>query len=513
MSTGNDQLGRAVCDAAQDGEIVAPLGLIAVIAKLEKPLQALQDTDESWGIFEAFDQEFGFVRFSFTDNRAVPNTLIQPTDQLRYASLLRWLIRELRTLRQADDERHDKLVAIFVVAQMCDSACGLWDLLPDDIGENLDLLDYLKSLIASFAVAFNSRPGAQVPIWEGEAVEAFKRADAEDDWVAIIRGWELFRRQPLFANTLQMQSVRLLYRYSLVRLLDGVSNLSQTPVAMQLTGVLTVEQRLRLAISSENSRIQIAAMYRTLTDDRRPQSFTEPNETLLTELLLKVANDTSRWAAWMTVFAGYPAINLPLGKALAKVPDPAIDGYINSIRLYPKLIQPLQPVLAPDTGRRSVAECLQEFRANATPDRRKALWTCAHERWLQWDFNLADSNQNLTAISRSDLDYALVGYATECMCETEREVALNSIRAEVQTLEHHWHESFTDILSGWYRLLSRFQPYGHACSVAANREDWLTESRVYFPFEPSQNSYLMMMYNMMWPLTAQSAQNAAETAK
>jgi hypothetical protein len=254
-------------------------------------------------------------------------------------------------------------------------------------------------------------------------------------------------------------------------------------------------------------------MYRTLTDDRRPQSFTDSNSTLLIELLLKVANDTSRWAAWMKIFAGYPAINSPLGQALAKVPDSAIDGYINSIRLYPKLIQPLQPALAPDTGRRSVAECLQEFRANATPDRRKALWTCAHGRWLQWDFNLADSNQHLTAISRSDLDYALVGYASECMDETEREAALNSILAKVQTLEHHWHASLTDILSGWYRLLSQFQPYGHACNIVANGEDWLAEVRVYFPFEPSQNRYLMMMYNMTWPLTAQSAQNAAGTAE
>lgn len=510
MNTGNDQLAKAVRDAALDGEIVAPSGLIAAIAKLEKPLLALQDTDEGWAVFNAFDEEFGFVRFSF--NRAIPNAQIQPADQLRYASLLRWLIRELRTLRQADDERHDKIVATFIVAQMCDSNNGLWDLLPDNIGENVDLLDYLKSLIASFAVAFNSQPGAQVPIWEGEAVEAFRRADAEDDWVATINGWKLFHRQPFFPNTLQMQSVRLLYRYSFAHLLDGLSKLSQTPVAMQLAVALTIEKRFRLAIASDNPRIQIAALYRTLTDERGPQPLTDSDRVLLTELLLKVANDTPRWAAWMKVFVGYPAINLPLGRALAKVPDPAIDGYVNSIRLYPNLIQPLQPVLAPDAGRRSVAECLQEFRANATPERRKALWTRAHERWLQWDFNRADSNQHLTAISRSDLDYAVVGYASECTGVTEREAYLNSIRAEVQTLEDHWHESLMDILAGWYCLLSRLQVYGHACNVAANGEDWLTDSRVYFPFEPSQNRYFMMKYNMTWPLTAQSAQNAAETA-
>jgi hypothetical protein len=259
MTTGNDQLAKALRDAAQDGEIVAPSELIAAIAKLEKPLQALQDSDQARGVFEAFDKEFGFIRFSFMNNSAIPTTPIQPADQLRYASLLRWLVRELRTLRQADDERHDKIVAAFIVAQMCDSNSGLWDLLPNEIGENVDLLDYLKGLIASFAITFNSRPGAHVPIWEGEAVEAFKRADAEGDWVAVIRGWEQFRYQLFFANTLQMQSVRLLYRYSFSHLIEGSSNLRQTPVAMQLAGVLPVEQRLRLAIGSDNPHIQIAA--------------------------------------------------------------------------------------------------------------------------------------------------------------------------------------------------------------------------------------------------------------
>jgi hypothetical protein len=490
MITGNDQLAEALRDAAQDGAIEAPSGLIAAIAKLEMPLQALQVSDQAWEVFDAFDKEFGFVRSSFIANSAVPKSSIQPTDQLRYASLLRWLISELRTWRQADDQRHDKIVAVFVVAQMCDAANGLWDSLPNEISENLDLLDYLKGLIASFAVTFDARPGAQVPIWEGEAVEAFKRADAESDWVAVIRGLEQFRRQLFFANTLQIQVARLLYRYDFARFIDGLLKLRQTPVAVQLAGVLTIEQRLRLAIGSDNPHVQIAAMYRTLTDDRRPQSFTERDRNLLTELLLKVANDTLRWAGWMKVFARYPAVQLPLGQALAKVPDAAIDGYINSIWLYPKLVKF-------DAGRRSVAECLGEFRTSATPARRKALWTSAQQRWLQWDFNRADPNEHLTAINWSDLDYALVGYASECMDEAGRDAAMNSIRAEVQTLEHHWHGSFTDILTSWYRLFSRFQPYAHAYSVATNGEDWLLESRIYFPFEPSQNGYLM--YNMTWP--------------
>lgn len=264
---------------------------------------------------------------------------------------------------------------------------------------------------------------------------------------------------------------------------------------MLLAGVLTIEQKLRLGIGSDNPHIQIAVMYRTLTDDRRPQNLTDRDRDLITELLFKVANDALRWAGWMKVFVRYPALQLPLGRALANVPDTAIDGYVNSIWLYPKLA-------GRDPGRRSVAECLREFRANASPERRKALWACAHKRWLEWDFSRADPDQHLTAITWSDLDYALVGYASECLDEARRKAAMTSIRAEADTLEHHWHGSFTDILTAWYRLVSRFQPYAHAFSVLTNGEDWLPEGRNYWPFDPSQNRYLVMMYNVTSPVAA-----------
>ena len=488
--TGDADLAKAASQAMQDGAYTGPTALAAVVRGLAHPLQALQDEDQARELFEAFDTDFGFIRFSFSALRNVARAPIQPLDEQRYASLLRWLIHELRTSRRAEDPRYEKLVAAFVVAQMCDSHQGLWDLLPNDIGDSADLLDDLARLVGSFAVTFNARPGAKVPIWEGEAVEEFKRADAAGDWVAVIRGWQQFRHQLFFANTLQMQAVRLLHRFSFKHLVASLAHLRQTPVSMMLAGVLTIEQRLRLAIASDNPYIQIAVMYRTLTDDRRPQSLTDADQRLLTELLLKVANDAPRWTEWMKIFAGYPALQLSLGRALAKVPLAAIDGYFNSIWLYPK------PV-GPDVGRRSVAECLREFRATAAPEQRRALWTRAHERWLQWGFNRADPNQHLTAISWSDLDYAVVAYACECMDEAALNRVMNSIRAELQTLEHRWHASFTDSLTCWNRLLSQFQPYAHATFIANTSEDWLPEIRTYFAFDPSANAYMYLMYRAM----------------
>lgn len=445
-SRGNVDLAEAMREAARPGEIAAPAKLAALVGKLEQPLHVLQDLDQSRDLFISFDEDFGFIRFSFTDRGPAANAGIQTVDRPRYAALLRWLIRELREWRLADDARFARLVAVFVAAQICDLGKGLWALLPDDIGGNRDLADYLKRLVASFDTAFSAAGGRAPPIWESEIVEAFTRADAEGDWATIIGIW---RRLPLmFPNTLQTETVRFLYRYDFDGLVKSLANVHKTPVAMQAARILTAGERLRLALAGENPYIQFASAYCSLTDERGSQQrLSEDDRSLFGKLLLKVANDPARWSAWMKVLIRYPAVQELVGRALAHVPDAALDGYVSSIWLYPK-----QP--APDAGRQSVAECLRAFSEEASPERRAALWTLAHKRWIAWDFNTADPNQHLMAINWSDLDYAIVAYASECMDGTARNDAMLAICRDLETLEHRWHKSLTDIMTCWYRLLS-----------------------------------------------------------
>jgi hypothetical protein len=191
----------------------------------------------------------------------------------------------------------------------------------------------------------------------------------------------------------------------------------------------------------------------------------------------------------MKALVGYGALQRPLGRALAEASDAALEGYVNSIRLYPKQVKP-------DAGRQSpnVYEPSPPMRL---PERRAAMWGFARARWLEWDFNKADPNQHLIAITWSDLDYAIVAYAVEYMDEAALNQEMQSIREQITTLEAHWHRSFTDILTVWTRLLSRFQPYAHARVVGQNGGDWLPETRTYMPFERSKNEYTMMMFRAM----------------
>jgi hypothetical protein len=265
---------------------------------------------------------------------------------------------------------------------------------------------------------------------------------------------------------------------------------------MQVAGILSAEQSLGLAAATDNPYFQIAAAYRALTDIRRSPNviLTSGSQERLTGLLAKVAEDVPQWNAWMRAFNTYPsrfpALQRPLGKALANAPPGALAGYVDAVWLFPQQFGQILP------GRRAVADCLGEFSAHAPPKQRSSLWTLAHARWRDWDFNKADANQRLTAINASCLDYALVAYAIECMDESGRNDAMQAIRNEISTLEHTWYASQTDIIASWSRLLSRFQPYAHAATVVQQGGDRLAETRTYFPFDPSLNAYMMSMYRV-----------------
>jgi hypothetical protein len=97
-------------------------------------------------------------------------------------------------------------------------------------------------------------------------------------------------------------------------------------------------------------------------------------------------------------------------------------------------------------------------------------------------------------ISWCDLDYALVGYACECMDDTDRNNVIQAIRKDLETVDKSWHSSLTDVITDWNRLLSRLQPYAYASLVAKSAKDWLTENKTCLPFDPSTNEYITMKY-------------------
>ena len=176
----------------------------------------------------------------------------------------------------------------------------------------------------------------------------------------------------------------------------------------------------------------------------------------------------------MKVFNAYPvrfpALQVPLGHALAEVSSFAVQAYINSIILT-----------AVPAGQRSsrafVTECLRAFRRSASPERRSRLWNCAHDRWSEWNFGSKNSGTHLLTLNWSELDYPSMMFARECLDDAGRELASHQIINQLRTIELRWFESSTNAVTEWNRLLSRYQAYSSAIQSLITSEEWPSEKQ------------------------------------
>jgi hypothetical protein len=486
MTSIDDLLLEVLREAAESGDALAPSELLRAVAGLPNPVRALSDIDEGNIIFAAFEKEFAFVK-----SARITAKPIDLEDRQEWISLMRWLIRELSQWRDSDDVQRHKLVSLFVVTQSCDWGNVFWRALPDGPRQNAELGAALERMLSTSKAEFKPRQSGPVPIWEEESVDEFRQADEQGNWVEIADKCHVFRNA-LFPNWFQMQTVRYLYRYGFDRLIRALGNVNQTPVAMQVAVALSNEEKLCLANASDNRHIQFICVLQTLSGHPKPTQLPHAEKQILTDLLLKVANEDTRWEAWMQVFnlhpLRYPALQAALGEALAVAPERAVKTYVNTIGLYAKPAKP-------DESRRCVAECLREFRRAATPERRCALWTVAHERWLTWEFDRTIHDRYLFEISWSELDYAVVAFAVECMDEDARNKAKDAISSELRLVETAWNESLSHCVTQWNRQLSKFQPYAHACATIGAGGDWLTETQTYRPSE-LVTDYLKMMFEI-----------------
>jgi len=374
----------------------------------------------------------------------------------------------------------------------------------------LDLVERLKEVVRSFRLTLSAPAGQSAPIWEHEAVQQYEAADARGDWAVVGNSLRIFERQ-MFSHLPLTQSVRCLNRCGLSHLVDASVAMRQTIAAIQVAAALHVHERLRLAGASENPYIQFGCAYETLSGRQAADRFSADEQLLMEQLLVNVAAVPDRWAGWMRAFNAIPArfraLQVPLGRAMARTPEAAGAAYVDAITLF------CSPAAAtrPDqhAGRRAIAECLSAFRAEASLERRIVLWTAAHHRWSAWNFDERNSNTHLFAVCWSDLDYASIGFACECMAEGDRLAAMNAIREKLRSIDLRWHESISDIISAWNRLLSQFQPYARASQLAATAGDWSSEKQVVLPFDPATSRYLMLKYRIpeMTPPVAPADQN------
>ncbi|MDV5096540.1 hypothetical protein RYH74_04465 [Pseudomonas sp. LSJ-87] len=479
---GTDVLLSAMAKAKQPGPLEAPDPLIALIEDQADPLVAISDWEVCNKLFEAIRSQFAFI-----DLLRVGGKPPSDTDLDKFIGLLRWLIRESTDWSAGADPRRVRLVALFVIGQFATMEVSFWGTVPNEFRPNDDLLAALERVISGLTMSFLTR-GVAAPIWELEAVEQFEKADAESDWIGIAQGWRLI--EDGFSPSIAIvQAAQCLDRFAPERLVQAVSSLRQTAPVMSVVLSLTPNASLRLGSRSTNPHVQFATTYMSVSQRTSRATLSDDSKEHLVQLLKNILEDAPRWAAWMRVFnifpSRFPELQTPLGCVLANANDTALQAYVDAINLH----------WSGQQGRYSVADCLRAFRRNAEVERRKALWGFAYERWMSWRFGLNAAADSLSRIARCELDYALVGYAVECLSDAQRQDMIGSLITTLQKLENNWYPGITDCLSEWNVVLSEMQPIFLAMSIVGTEDDWIDKgATMRLPFDPAKEAYVTLKF-------------------
>lgn len=485
-----DDLANMLAEAQIPGDPEQPSQLLHALREAGIGIAALSGQADVEPFFTAFISEFGYFPTSVPGQPP-----LAPERRARWVALFRWIFAELTGWTAEADAAGQKLGSILITAQAATGGRQVWASMPEAVARNIPLLRMLKAVVRSVAVEFAARGEAPEPIWEREAVERFKVADQSGDWAEIGGSLRLFEQQLLHHGVILTQSARLLAQCGVAHLVDATSAIQQTLVALQLAGILGRRTALMLAAASRNAYVQFACVYWATSIQQQGQPLTTEEQHDTSAILSRVADERDRWTAWMNVFntypSRYPVLQEPLGQTLATADERAIRAYVESVQLYP------WPVgREHGRGRSAVADCLRAFRATAPLAQRQVLWLFAYERWNAWNFAGANETQHLLAIHWSDLDFAIVAFASECLDEGERRRQLDEIRLGLQDLDLQWYSSVSEIWTAWNRLCSRFQPFAHAAESSESGADWLCESRSYLPFDPANNVYVKAKFGM-----------------
>ena len=475
-------------DAAGPGSVREPTALLKSIRNNSQPVLVQASVDHSSAAFEALEEDVGFIRVIRTTGRE-----LTAEQRERWVALVRWLTNSLREWESAKDKRLDILAAILAIGQCCGESDGLWHRLPADSAPRRDFITTVRQLIAGQTVAYEGRGIGSVPIWESEFVERFQQADARGDWAEIAAQWPQLEHAAIpsfFSNAM----VLCLAHYDFNELVRATVSLSHTPLVMQVANALSTPSRLRLALLSQSARIRFCCAYATVAHRGLNSDLSASDESALCSLLVKVASSHDEWRAWMTAFntspIRYPKLQTALGHALAAAPPEAADAYMDALQLY------TFAATKPNKSRSIVATCLRAFSQRASLQHRKEVWARSFFRWKNWNFDSGSRETHLFEICRSELDFAVVSYAYECLSQDERESFAASIKEQLAEIELAWYPAETECTTQWNRLLSVFQPYAHAMVVASEGEDALAEGRVYWPFDASKSLYHRIMFRI-----------------
>ncbi|MDI9348910.1 MAG: hypothetical protein QM537_02780 [Candidatus Symbiobacter sp.] len=387
MTISPSLLSQAINEAVKPGNSIPPSELIEFLDNLPDPFKFLNDHNQNGHglIYKKLYQQFPFLQFLIKGQH--PDS----ADFQTWVGLIRWCIENVRDWLSDNDSKRVKLIAIFSIADFNLSAGRFWPLVPKSYVQNVSLVTSLKNTVSTCTFDITSTQG------DSELIYNIKLYEREVDLANILRSISHveFLQSPFDNPHLcWTHSVLCLFQCDVLALVEAAEKINSIFPLLSITAILPREQRLILALKSNNQLLKFCSVYHFLKDNfciwlerRQPKVISVEEETLLSQIFIQIMADKKILIPWLNALMPkvywYGIVQKSLGSALSTASNGAITAYVERIQLHFGNVNVGMPwqqdTLVP--GREQISECLREFGKNANKEKRQLLWQLAYQKW------------------------------------------------------------------------------------------------------------------------------------
>ena len=457
---------------------MTPKGPELLLAALSSRLNPVTERDREQHR-QAHDADLGAIYQHRHYRHALSNE-----DREIWIDRLAWLLRTLESCQQ-ERPNHAMLVAMLRVASAFPNDTSIWRRLPDKYFSD-NLLAGMAALIGSTAYSF-SAGGRAEPIWEREAITQFLQSDEERDWVKIESLWRTIV-PAIWPDGDVVEAAACLCvsengRQALAMAFDACRSI--LPI-VSAASAMSADQLGDVAAYLKSDRARFTLVQSLAFSSNRNEPLSDVTIANLENLFRQVQHSDDDWPKWMRAFNRYPvrtkSLQPAFGKSLAGSDPSAKTAYIDAVSLS----------TTHGKCREAVTACLSEFQKTASLEERQVAWQLAFQRWETWDFDIACDDIHLTRMAVCELDFAVIGYAVECLDDNDLQSMLRMLQRELNAVQARWYRDRLAFDAAWYRALSRWQIFTYAAGVRVGQYEWEAPLKLLMPFDPTANRYLAM---------------------
>lgn len=481
-------LNEIVGEAAGNTDFRGPETLIAAFSKMSDPFSC-ENQGEQLALNEAHQADLGPVYRYASLGRPLAED-----DKGIWIDRIAWL---LASMKKARSERLDKaeLIAMLRTAAAFQRHGSLWNAIPE-IYYSAKLLDYMSAIVRGIKCSLDVR-SQNTPIWEREAVDAFKKAENTEDWPAIENAWQAivspvldFHPYDDLCEAAKCLSATEHGHTALAEALDQAESLLS--VAM-VGDALHPTDIAKVALNSRSNLTRFTLIQTFAFDSRRNVELEVTVIDNLAEVFRSIQSNHSEWGKWMQALNRYPGrtrvLQPAMGTSMVGSSENVKATYIDAIDLHGSF----------SDGREAVSSCFEVFRNKSERNERESMWRLCYQRWSQWEFGRVEDAHQLTCIALSELDYGVIGYFVECLSDDEFSDELTEAHGALSTCQDKWHKDHISFNDAWFRSLSVWQALTYASGARTNKPSWELPNQVYLPFDPAKDRYATMTLDTHLP--------------